>query len=87
MQNTVKMTCLQAKIVNDKIALKKGSLIEDIDTNKGFYNKIEGMLIELLRKLTYKIKVMDYIARKAFSGSSSENIDINLLKKVSEVNS
>ncbi len=49
------------------------------------------MLIEQLRQITFKIKVMDYIARKAFFVMEKEKPadDINGadLKKISEVTS
>lgn len=43
------MTCLQAVITNDKLVIKKFSLTDDIEMNKAFSNRLEGMLIELLR--------------------------------------
>jgi hypothetical protein len=48
------------------------------------------MLIEQLRQITFKIKVMDYIARKAFFVEEKEKPadDINGdLKKITEVTS
>ena len=48
------------------------------------------MLIEQLRQITFKIKVMDYIAKRAFSVTLSQKQSIKMpddLKKISEVNS
>jgi hypothetical protein len=50
---------------------------------------VEGMLIEQLRQITFKIKVMDYISRRAFAVSSQEKKESIIvdLKRISEVNS
>ena len=40
------------------------------------------MLIELLRQVTFKIKVMDYIARRAFTQEVVEDIVVSPKKSV-----
>lgn len=40
------------------------------------------MLIELLRQVTFKIKVMDYIARRAFTQEVVEDIGVSPKKSV-----
>ena len=40
------------------------------------------MLIELLRQVTFKIKVMDYIARRAFTQEVVEDIVVSPMKSV-----
>lgn len=42
------------------------------------------MLIELLRQVTFKIKVMDYIARRAFTQEVVEDINVVSPKKIVE---
>lgn len=69
------MTCLQAKMTNDKIKIKRHTLKDEIFGNREFTNRVEGQLIEQLRQVTFKIKVMDYIARKAFSVTAEFNLE------------
>jgi hypothetical protein len=51
-------------------------LIDAIDENQTFGRAVEGMLIEVLRMVTFKIKVMDYIAKNAFDESPSAAKDL-----------
>jgi len=43
------MTCLQAKMVNDKIEIRQETIKDEACGNKEFCGRVEGQLIELLR--------------------------------------
>ena len=57
-------------MTKDKIKIMRHTLKDAIFGNREFTSRVEGQLIEQLRSVTFKIKVMDYIARKAFSVSA-----------------
>jgi hypothetical protein len=39
---------------------------------KAFSGTVEGKLIELLRQVTFKIKIMDFISRNAFAKAKAK---------------
>ena len=67
------ITALSAELACEKIDHLKQRTTDAIDEHKTFSGTVEGMLIELLRQVTFKIKVMDYIAKNAFADNQKSS--------------
>lgn len=60
----------------------KVATLDATEQHKAFSGRAEGMLIEVLRMVTFKIKVMDYIAKNVFAEGNTRELQRGLRNKI-----
>ena len=77
-----RLTVLQAELAGEKLDSLKAITQDATEQQKAFSGRAEGMLIEVLRMVTFKIKVMDYIAKNVFADGNTRNLRKGLRSKI-----
>ena len=61
------LSSIELRHLNDKILADISAMSDKVVSSRGFTRKMEALTIELVRKMTFKIKVMDFLAVKSLN--------------------